>query len=168
MLPTTPYTTPGPTPHEPINDLPVHALTLRQLFMPVPESRAFTRADAAAAFAPSLLPADARIPHPQLIAAERDRLAGLKPEEVAANSARRDEEARARRERDERKRAERERKRTTVVRTQRWDFKFMDVSAERVGKDGRAPEGVGWRYGFPHQDRKRGLVKIPTRVTVEG
>lgn len=63
--------------HEPINDLPVHASTRQQLFHPVAESAHFTRADAAHVFSRHLLPADARIPHPELIALERDRLSGV-------------------------------------------------------------------------------------------
>lgn len=51
-----------------------------------------------------------------------------------------------------------------VVNGRRWDFKFQDVSAEDVGKDGRGRRGVGYRYGMPHEDRKRGIVKIPTSV----
>ena len=68
-------------------------------------------------------------------------------------------------------RAEKERKRKrweertqVVVEGRRWDFRFQDVSAEKVGKDGRGREAVGLRYGFPHEDRKRGQVKIPTKV----
>ena len=37
-------------PHEPINEIHVHNLTLQQLFTPVSESRHFTREDAAKAF----------------------------------------------------------------------------------------------------------------------
>ena len=42
----------------------------------------------------------------------------------------------------------------------RWEFRFRDVKVE----DGRGRGGVGARYGIPAQDRKRGQVKIPTRV----
>jgi hypothetical protein len=35
---------------------------------------------------------------------------------------------------------------------------------DAVGRDGRDHKGVGWRYGVPHQDRKKGVVKIPTKV----
>ena len=51
-----------------------------------------------------------------------------------------------------------------VVPKRRWDFVFKDVSVEAVGRDGRGHKGVGWRYGFPHEDRKKGQVKIPTKV----
>lgn len=46
----------------------------------------------------------------------------------------------------------------------RWLFRFEEIKAESVGKDGRARGGIGARYGVPPQDRKKGQVKIPTRV----
>lgn len=51
-----------------------------------------------------------------------------------------------------------------VVPQRRWDFVFKDVSVEDGGRDGRSGKGVGWRYGIPHEDRKKGIVKIPTKV----
>ena len=48
--------------------------------------------------------------------------------------------------------------------TPRWEFRFREISVEDVGKDGRARKGVGARYGMAHEDRKKGQVKIPTRV----
>lgn len=48
--------------------------------------------------------------------------------------------------------------------TPRWEFRFREISVDDVGKDGRARKGVGARYGMPHEDRKKGQVKIPTRV----
>ena len=71
MLPTTPFEAVAGTPHESINDLPVHSATRQQLFYPTSESRQFTREDAAKAFSSTLLPADKRIPHPQLVQLER-------------------------------------------------------------------------------------------------
>ena len=61
-------------PFEPTNDLHVHRLTHPQLFVPVAESHAFTRRDAARAFHPTLLPADARVPLAGLVEAEREAL----------------------------------------------------------------------------------------------
>ena len=85
MLPQTPYVRQGkgerPVPHEPITDLPVHPATRQQLFIPVSESRNFTREDAARAFDDTLLTADKRIPHPELVIVERERLAGISNEE---------------------------------------------------------------------------------------
>ena len=46
----------------------------------------------------------------------------------------------------------------------RWEFRFRDVSVEDAGMDGRGRRGVGARYGMPHEDRKKGMVKIPRRV----
>ncbi|EDU39753.1 conserved hypothetical protein [Pyrenophora tritici-repentis Pt-1C-BFP] len=85
MLPTTPFINTSlpknkgkrPIPHEPINDLIVHPATRQQLFVPVAESRRFTRVDAGKAFDNNLLPADARIPHPELVHAERELEMGL-------------------------------------------------------------------------------------------
>lgn len=70
---------------------------------------------------------------------------------------------------EKKKRREEARKRDEVARTKvvpqrRWDFVFSDVSVESVGYKGRDYRGVGWRYGAPHQDRKKGVVKIPRRV----
>lgn len=48
--------------------------------------------------------------------------------------------------------------------TGRWEFRFRDVSVEDAGRDGRGRRGVGARYGMPHEDRKKGIVKIPRRV----
>lgn len=52
MVPTTPLPQDGrrPTPHESINDLPVHTLTTPQIFHPVSESRQFTRVHAGRVF----------------------------------------------------------------------------------------------------------------------
>lgn len=46
----------------------------------------------------------------------------------------------------------------------RAEFRFQDVNVDHSGRDGRSPKGVGWRYGNPLDDRKRGVVKIPTSV----
>lgn len=46
----------------------------------------------------------------------------------------------------------------------RAEFRFRDIKVESVGKDGRAKGGVGARYGFPHEDRKKGMIKIPRKV----
>jgi ribosomal protein L3 len=70
----------------------------------------------------------------------------------------------AKKEREDRRR-EKERTEVTKVDHGRSVFKFQDVKVDvRAGKDGRGLAGVGARYGVPHQDRKRGMIKIPTRV----
>ncbi|OCL14178.1 hypothetical protein AOQ84DRAFT_281610, partial [Glonium stellatum] len=167
MLPQTPHVRPGkgerPIPHEPINDLPVHPATRQQIFLPVSESRVFTREDAARAFDETLLTADKRIPHPELVIVERERLAGLSNEERIRLAAERMEQEKKRKEKAEQKRQE-ELKKIQTVPGRRWDFVFQEINVEHAGLDGRDPRGVGWRYGVPHEDRKKGQVKIPTRI----
>ena len=153
-----------PPAHEPINDLPVHPYTRQQIFIPTSESRAFTRTDAAKAFHPTLLPADDRIPNPELVdiarweneGHDRETRHKLIREKDAAQAAERMEK--------ERKHLEWQKRTQVVVPGRRWDFKFQDVSAELVGKDGKGRKAVGIRYGMPHEDRKKGQVKIPTKV----
>lgn len=167
MLPSTPYSnTEAPEPHEPINDLPVHNATRTQIFHPVAESRVFTRKDAGQVFSPGLLPADARVPHPELIELEKERLAGVPREERILRQ-------RERMQLETLEAAERVRKKQQWEKMQvkkvtppggRWEFRFRDISVESVGPTGRDRRGVGARYGFPHEDRKRGQVKIPRRV----
>lgn len=172
MLPTTPYIDPSrpenkgkrPITHEPINDLPVHPATRQQLFVPVAESRKFTREDAGKAFDNGLLPADARIPHPELILAERELAAGLSFEERRKLAQGRFIKEQQKKKQQEEKKKQEELKSLKVVPKRRWDFVFKDISVNSAGRDGRDPQGVGWRYGFPHEDRKKGQVKIPTKV----
>jgi hypothetical protein len=171
MVPTTPYIDPSlpknrgkrPIVHEPINDLIVHPATRQQLFVPVAESRQFTRVDASKAFANDLLPADDRIPHPGLVLAERELASGLSFEERKRLAEQRFAAEQAK------KKAEEEAKQAELrnlkkVPKRRWDFVIQNITVEKAGKDGRGPDGVGWRYGFPHEDRKKGQVKIPTFV----
>jgi hypothetical protein len=171
MLPTTPFIDPSkpankgkrPITHEPINDLIVHPATRQQLFVPVSESRHFTRVDAGKAFDNDLLPADARIPHPELVHAERELAQGLGFEERRRRAEERLEKEKVEKRRIEEKKQE-ELRAQKVVPQRRWDFVFKDVSVDAVGRDGRSHKGVGWRYGIPHEDRKKGVVKIPTKV----
>lgn len=167
MVPTTPFSD-NPdfrvVRHESINDLPVHESTLPQIFHPVPESRQFTRADASKAFHRDLLPADARIPHPDMIEAARDVHQGLPQGDRAKRRQERfaaEETVRTRRKAQQE--AE-EKQARTVVAGKRWDFVFKEMDSEaNAGKDGRNAQ-IGWRYGFPLEDRKKGMVKIPTSV----
>jgi hypothetical protein len=165
MLPRTEYTEGKPiTPHESINDIPVHAFTRRQLFVPTSESRHFTRADAARAFHEGLLPADKRSQHPQLIQMEREVLRGTPRQEglqLFREAAQEEEEQLAAKLQEAR---EKEEKRTTRVQSPRCEFRIKSFDASRVGADGKSPKAVGWRYGAPLDDRKRGAVKIPTSV----
>ncbi|KAJ5794887.1 hypothetical protein N7457_001486 [Penicillium paradoxum] len=116
-----------------------------------------------------LQPADVRIPHPHLVALERDRLAN--PNErlaVAEVHAKRLERQDAiEKQRRQRSQARREKKQTTVSpEDSRFDYRIQDTvyTPETTGADGRAPWATGRRYGVPHRDRTRGEVKIPTRV----
>lgn len=168
MLPQTPYVGGEYQPvHESIHDLPVHRATLRQVFYPVSESRHFTRADAGKVFSRSLLPTEARVPHPELVRLELLKREGVRRKDAEATIW---EKERIKEEQREAKKkevaAEEERRVTKVVPRQggKWEFRFKDISVQDVGKDGRSRKGVGFRYGLPAQDRKRGQIKIPTRV----
>ena len=160
MLPKTPFTPGNPVPHESINDLPVHRDTLRQIFHPVSESRRFTRVDAGKVFSPTLLPADERIPHPELVELAKVTNDATIREEKAIELRDRSRIATAKKE-------EREARKKAAIRTVhsgRWDFRFENINAVIGGNDERSLKGVGARYGVPHQDRKRGQIKIPRRV----
>ncbi|EED17595.1 conserved hypothetical protein [Talaromyces stipitatus ATCC 10500] len=118
-----------------------------------------------------LLPADARIPHPQLIALERDKI---------SHSMERREYLERYQERlkqsdeleKERKRIAKEKAEKQLTRLQpdnsRFEFRFKDVvvSKETTGPDGRGHVAPGRRYGVPTYDRKKGQVKIPQKVEV--
>jgi hypothetical protein len=146
--------------HENANDLPVHSHTTQQIFWPASESRAFSRVDAGNVFKDGLLPADVRIPHPESV----QRLAAVhNPSHAETIRKLREklDEQKAEREEEDRKKQEAV---ATVFEGKKWDFKVENVSVDWVGKNGRNRKGVGHRYGKPHDDRKRGLIKIPTSV----
>ncbi|EEP78821.1 conserved hypothetical protein [Uncinocarpus reesii 1704] len=116
-----------------------------------------------------LQPADVRIPHPHLVAFQHDHitLSGeaklrnqrfierLEAEEAAENKAK---EAK-------KKKQEASMHRVAPVES-RFEFRFRDVVVSRVttGTNGRGLEAPGRRYGVPSSERKRGTVKIPTKV----
>lgn len=155
------------TPHEPINEITVHKYTTQQLFVPVAESRHFTREDAAKAFHNHLLSADARSPQPELIKMEREALKskGDVSREDLVEKWKDDMQEQEQKIADKLAKVDAlEEKKTTRVKSDRFEFRFKDISAEDVGVDGRSRQGTGWRYGVPHEDRKRGQVKIPTSV----
>ena len=162
MLPQTTLNDRGKA-HESINDLTVHKATVSQIFHPVSESRHFTRADAGEVFQRGLLPAEKRIPHPQLVAIAQVPSSDTSPRDhlnqqwELANQRDAEKEALARSKKEQQERA------TTVVSSGRWDFKFRDVKVDKESV-GRHVPGIGARYGVPAQDRKKGQVKIPTRV----
>lgn len=118
-----------------------------------------------------LLPADCRIPHPHLVTFERDRLEN--PGEHRERMQRYEERLREVEEAEqERRRQAKEQleKRITKVQPEgsRFEFRFKDVvvSKETTGPDGRGTAAPGHRYGVPLEDRKKGHVKIPTKVEV--
>lgn len=152
-------------PFEPVNDIHVHRYTMQQLFVPVSESREFTRKHAAAAFYDGMLPVDARSPQRGLIAMERKNIA-----EPKRRKEHRAEFEEAERQREDdfaatiAERAEADEAATRRVYTDRYEFRFREMNADDAGADGRSPKGLGARYGAPHLDRKRGQVKIPTSM----
>lgn len=137
--------------HENIQDLPSHPFAGRQAFVPTSESREYTRVDAGEEF--GLPPADEAVPHPELISIKRDRDQGLIDGEIAERQRERDritQEQKRRKAEVALKKAREEK----VVEQGRWKWKLQEVKAGHVG----------FRYGYPHPDRKKGHIKIPTYV----
>lgn len=171
MLPKTPYEpnkgdqNRSQKPHESINDLPVHAATTQQIFHPTSESRHFTRADAAKVFDDMLLPADQRVPHPELADLERDRLAGLPyNERIVKDTERRAAEQQKKLVAEQRRKFREQKAVKKVDDGGRWEFRFREINVDDAGADGRGHRGTGWRYGVPHMDRRRNELKIPKNV----
>ncbi|WEW55922.1 hypothetical protein PRK78_001357 [Emydomyces testavorans] len=118
-----------------------------------------------------LQPADVRIPHPHLVAFEHDHVtysgeAKLRNERFIERLEAQD----AAEAESKRIRMQKESDLTRHVRPaeSRFEFRFRDVvvSRQTTGRDGRGVDAPGRRYGVPHNDRKRGVVKIPTKVDV--
>lgn len=153
--------------HENINELPVHPWTKQQIFFPAAESRLFTREDAARIFNPQLLSPENRIPHPELVEAhealsDEDVFSPGKYAQKAADFRKAREEATAKTEAEEKARQE---ARTWISEGPKWNFKIEAVKSDAGGRNGRNPGGVGWRYGMPLEDRKRGHQKeVPSKV----
>ena len=164
MLPSTPYIPRDPITHESINDLPVHRATEIQIFHPVSESRHFTRRDAGKVFDRELKPAEDRVPHTELVQLQKWRHEGIKEADRKQLLRAKDAKDVQSRKVLERKREEKEAREITKVETERSEFRFQDIRIESVGRTERSKDGVGARYGIPHQDRKKGQIKIPTRV----
>ncbi|WYZ45495.1 hypothetical protein EsH8_VIII_000811 [Colletotrichum jinshuiense] len=167
MLPQTPLNKDRPdlqAPHEPVNEIHVHKLTMQQLFVPVSESRQFNREDAAKAFHRNMLSIDDRSPHKELITMRKMTADGGSREEAARKfkqATRAEEDRLIEKERRRLVKAEEETKR---VDTGRFEFRFKEMNVETAGKDGRSRRGVGWRYGVPFYDRRKGELKIPTSI----
>ncbi|KAF7551429.1 hypothetical protein G7Z17_g5001 [Cylindrodendrum hubeiense] len=154
-------------PHEPVNEVQVHNLTMQQLFVPVSESRHFTREDAATAFHDKVLSADVRSPQPQLITMEREILKGSSRAESLEKfkeATQAEEEAVAAKLEKQRLWEKKQTRRVFKKGETRVQFRFKAINVDDAGRDGRSRNGTGWRYGAPFEDRKRGLVKIPTSV----
>lgn len=118
-----------------------------------------------------LQPADFRIPHPHLVAFEHDHIKFSS--EARLRNQRFIERLQADEAADlESKRVKQEREEALTRHVQpeesRFEFRFRDVvvSRETTGPDGRGLNAPGRRYGVPSYDRKRGAVKIPTKVEV--
>jgi hypothetical protein len=118
-----------------------------------------------------LKPADARIPHPHLVAFEMDKrnpdLSGEDDEIKRRYAQRLYDDARNREELRAKKLAQHEAQKTRIE-TNRWQFVITEAQTTRegTGLDGRGHKSPGFTYGVPSQDRKRGQVKIPTKVEV--
>ncbi|KAM7216665.1 Eukaryotic mitochondrial regulator domain containing protein [Rhypophila decipiens] len=160
-----PITQLGQVPHEPINDVHVHSYTMQQVFFPTSESREFTRGDAAKAFGRGIIPVDKKIRIPELIDLEKQLAAGVDrnvAEEDFTKAALKSEQKLKEREANRVRELEEAK---TKVDTGRFEFRIENVNVEElVGRDGRSRKAVGWRYGVPFNDRKKGMVKIPTKV----
>lgn len=165
MLPSTPYVPNDPITHESINDLPVHRATEIQIFHPVSESRHFTRRDAGKVFDRELKPAEDRVPHTELVQRQKWQHEGIQSNERKLMQRAKDAKDVQSRKVLERKKKEKEALEIKRVETGRSEFRFQDIRVESVGLKGRSKEGVGARYGIPHHDRKKGQIKIPTRVS---
>lgn len=164
MLPQTVLGGPDQKPHESINDVYVHSYTTQQLFVPVSESREFTRQDAAKAFGDHILPVDKKLRVPELIEFQKDLLKEVPLQEANQKFLKATAASEARIAEAEAKRRQAAEDAITRVKTDRFEFRFQEFNAENVGHDGRDRNAVGWRYGVPFHDRKRSQVKIPTKV----
>ena len=151
-------------PFEPINELHVHPYTMQQLFWPTSESRRFTREDAAKAFHETMLSADKRVPHPELIQMEREIASGLAPFDASGRFKRAVMESERRAAEESARKAALKEKNTIRVSSKRFEFRFEKYNSELVGPKGKARSAVGWRYGAPYYDRAKGEIKIPTSV----
>lgn len=167
MLPTTRYDERNPAanaPHEPVNDVHIHRYTLQQLFVPVAESKDFTRKDAAKAFHPTMLSVDERSPQRGLIRMEKEIAKGKSAGEsrqLFVEREQKQEEKVAAKLAAARKAEE---DATQRVRTDRYEFRIKEINVDDVGPTGKSRKGTGVRYGAPFDDRKRGAIKIPTSV----
>ncbi|KAG0638207.1 eukaryotic mitochondrial regulator protein-domain-containing protein [Tuber brumale] len=137
---------------ENVQELPIHSLAGRQAFVQTSESREFTRADAGKEF--GLPAADVMVPHPDLVTLAKERFEDVPLLKRTARQEERDRLNKSRRE-AEKERSDEKKRKKKVLEVGRW--KWCLTEAE-TGK-------VGFRYGFPLPDRKKGHVKIPTHIS---
>lgn len=137
--------------HETITDLAIHPATHTHLFLPVAESTVFNRKSAAKAL--GLLPSHVRMPHAELVEVEHARANGISFNDQLLLEQEREKLANKRQKEREQARRKRDASLRTVE-SPRWRFRLKQVKAGEVG----------FRYGVPHEDRKRGQIKIPTRI----
>ncbi|KAH8433081.1 mitochondrial 37S ribosomal protein mS45 [Aspergillus melleus] len=117
-----------------------------------------------------LQPADARIPHPHLVAHERRR--ATHPDEHRENRKLYEKRLKSVEAAEQAIRENQARNQGLVHKVRpessRFEFRFKDVvvSKETTGADGRGYDAPGRRYGVPSYERKKGQIKIPTSVDV--
>ncbi|KAK5656547.1 hypothetical protein OQA88_4526 [Cercophora sp. LCS_1] len=151
-------------PFESINDIHVHSKTQKQIFVPMAESAHFTREDAAKAFGEKILPPEKKLRVPEMLTFEKNVAEGMsrqRAQDLFLAETRRNERAVADAEKRRRKQEEENK---TIVEKGRFEFRFEGFNVDSVGKSGRNRNAVGWRYGVPLDDRKKGKLKIPTKV----
>ncbi|KAI1922771.1 hypothetical protein LOZ65_003455 [Ophidiomyces ophidiicola] len=118
-----------------------------------------------------LQPADVRIPHPHLVSFEHDHMT-LKGESRQRNQRFLDrldaEEAAEAKDRKAAKQKREARIERVEPANSRFEYRFESamVTRENTGKECRGRPAPGYRYGVPSNARKRGVVKIPTKVEV--
>ncbi|KAF8247812.1 hypothetical protein K440DRAFT_628033 [Wilcoxina mikolae CBS 423.85] len=153
MLPVTPLAPPKTQQpfHEGLQDMVSHPFSHRQTFVPVSESKEFTRVDAGKEF--GLPPTEEAVPHPDLIKIAKERDMGLELDERVDLQKERERVQQEQSDKEKMRKAARE-KPSKVIEHGRFAWRLKDAT---TGK-------VGFRYGVPHQDRKKGQVKIPTHV----
>lgn len=154
MLPVTQLAPPGvfQAVHDNIQELQSHPLSHRQIFLPVSEGRVFSRVDAGKEF--GLPPTEEAVSHPDLVKLSRELKEGLDQTERVARQRERDRLEQAQRAEEALKAAEKAANSGIVIEQGRYAWRLTDAKTGIVGH----------RYGVPHEDRKKGQVKIPTRV----
>merc|ERR1712098_1021977 len=127
---------------------------------PTSESRHFTREDAAKVFDEKLLPANARVPHPELAILHKEQIERLSPQERQERAAARDAIA----EKKRAAKAARQAKKEAAIKkvdTGRWEFHFTDVNVDAAGKTGRGHKGLDGDMGNLTMTGPEGRSRYP-------